>query len=150
MDIGHLPHPVLMHLQTFFELWGYFILQAVQTGQPYISDHIMFEVRTLSYSLIYSFVLLLLFKYNLKIWQQWSPTATHCAFRFCSCYSGSIDSGMCAAHWRPTLRASLCCLCTGSGSRNTSSSDCHSFSWETLMPRLSKSLSCKYLYHLYK
>ncbi|XP_042084236.1 midasin isoform X2 [Haplochromis burtoni] len=47
VDIGHLPHPVLMHLQTFFELWGYFILQAVQTGQPYISDHIMFEILQL-------------------------------------------------------------------------------------------------------
>lgn len=50
MDIGHLPHPVLMHLQTFFDLWNSFILQAVQSGQPYISDHIMFEVRTLALS----------------------------------------------------------------------------------------------------
>uniref|UniRef100_A0A3Q4MRM4 Midasin n=1 Tax=Neolamprologus brichardi TaxID=32507 RepID=A0A3Q4MRM4_NEOBR len=47
VDIGHLPHPVLMHLQTFFELSGYFILQAVQAGQPYISDHIMFEILQL-------------------------------------------------------------------------------------------------------
>lgn len=45
MDIGHLPHPVLMHLRSFFDLWDTFTLQAVQTGQPYISDHLMFEVR---------------------------------------------------------------------------------------------------------
>ncbi len=45
VDIGHLPHPVLMHLRTFFDLWDSFTLQAVQSGQPYISDHIMFEVR---------------------------------------------------------------------------------------------------------
>ncbi|GAA6218580.1 midasin [Lates japonicus] len=47
VDIGHLPHPVLMHLQTFFDLWNSFILQAVQSGQPYISDHIMFEILQL-------------------------------------------------------------------------------------------------------
>ncbi|CAL8311820.1 unnamed protein product [Lota lota] len=44
VDIGHLPHPVLMHLRTFFDLWDAFTLQAIQTGQPYISDHIMFEI----------------------------------------------------------------------------------------------------------
>uniref|UniRef100_A0A3Q4BJ07 Midasin n=1 Tax=Mola mola TaxID=94237 RepID=A0A3Q4BJ07_MOLML len=44
VDIGHLPHPVLMHLRAFFDLWDSFILQAVQNGQPYISDHIMFEI----------------------------------------------------------------------------------------------------------
>ncbi|KAM4633655.1 midasin [Polymixia lowei] len=47
VDIGHLPHPVLMHLRTFFDLWDTFTLQAVQTGQPYISDHIMFEILQL-------------------------------------------------------------------------------------------------------
>ncbi|XP_071334594.1 midasin isoform X2 [Trachinotus anak] len=47
VDIGHLPHPVLMHLQTFFDLWSSFTLQAVQSGQPYISDHIMFEILQL-------------------------------------------------------------------------------------------------------
>ncbi|XP_030578137.1 midasin [Archocentrus centrarchus] len=47
VDIGHLPHPVLMHLQTFFELWDSFTLQAIQSGQPYISDHIMFEILQL-------------------------------------------------------------------------------------------------------
>ncbi|XP_044025553.1 midasin [Siniperca chuatsi] len=47
VDIGHLPHPVLMHLRTFFDLWDSFILQAVQSGQPYISDHIMFEILQL-------------------------------------------------------------------------------------------------------
>ncbi|XP_028997386.1 midasin [Betta splendens] len=47
LDIGHLPHPVLMHLQMFFELWDLFVLQAVQNGQPYISDHIMFEILQL-------------------------------------------------------------------------------------------------------
>lgn len=46
VDIGHLPHPVLMHLRAFFDLWDAFTLQAVQSGQPYISDHIMFEVGT--------------------------------------------------------------------------------------------------------
>lgn len=51
VDIGHLTHPVLMHLQTFFELWDSFTMQAVHSGQPYISDHIMFEVRALSHSL---------------------------------------------------------------------------------------------------
>ncbi|KAJ3606919.1 hypothetical protein NHX12_026435, partial [Muraenolepis orangiensis] len=44
VDLGHLPHPVLMHLRTFFDLWDLFTLQAIQTGQPYISDHIMFEI----------------------------------------------------------------------------------------------------------
>uniref|UniRef100_A0A665V858 Midasin n=1 Tax=Echeneis naucrates TaxID=173247 RepID=A0A665V858_ECHNA len=47
VDIGHLPHPVLMHLQAFFDLWNSFILQSVQSGQPYISDHIMFEILQL-------------------------------------------------------------------------------------------------------
>uniref|UniRef100_A0A3Q1FB83 Midasin AAA ATPase 1 n=1 Tax=Acanthochromis polyacanthus TaxID=80966 RepID=A0A3Q1FB83_9TELE len=47
VDIGHLPHPVLMHLRTFFDLWDSFTLQAVQSGQPYISDHIMFEILQL-------------------------------------------------------------------------------------------------------
>lgn len=46
VDIGHLPHPVLIHLRAFFDLWDAFTLQAVQSGQPYISDHIMFEVGT--------------------------------------------------------------------------------------------------------
>uniref|UniRef100_A0A674DWW2 Midasin n=1 Tax=Salmo trutta TaxID=8032 RepID=A0A674DWW2_SALTR len=47
VDIGHLPHPVLMHLRSFFDLWDTFTLQAVQTGQPYISDHLMFEILQL-------------------------------------------------------------------------------------------------------
>lgn len=47
VDIGHLPHPVLVHLRSFFDLWDSFVLQAVQSGQPYISDHLMFEVRIL-------------------------------------------------------------------------------------------------------
>ncbi|KAM3861280.1 midasin [Diretmus argenteus] len=47
VDIGHLPHPVLMHLRTFFDLWDNFTLQAVQSGQLYISDHIMFEILQL-------------------------------------------------------------------------------------------------------
>nr|XP_046228345.1 midasin isoform X2 [Scatophagus argus] len=47
VDIGHLPHPVLMHLRTFFDLWDSFTLQAVLSGQPYISDHIMFEILQL-------------------------------------------------------------------------------------------------------
>ncbi|KAM9704373.1 midasin [Menidia menidia] len=47
VDIGHLPHPVLMHLRTFFDLWDSFILQAVQNGQPHISDHVMFEIQQL-------------------------------------------------------------------------------------------------------
>ncbi|XP_039980712.1 midasin isoform X5 [Xiphias gladius] len=47
VDIGQLPHPVLMHLQNFFDLWNSFTLQAVQSGQPYISDHIMFEILQL-------------------------------------------------------------------------------------------------------
>ncbi|KAM9355690.1 midasin [Pholidichthys leucotaenia] len=47
VDIGHLPHPVLMHLRTFFDLWDSFILQAVESGQPYISDDIMFEILQL-------------------------------------------------------------------------------------------------------
>uniref|UniRef100_A0A3Q3NKD3 Midasin n=1 Tax=Labrus bergylta TaxID=56723 RepID=A0A3Q3NKD3_9LABR len=44
VDVGHLPHPVLMHLRAFFDLCDSFMLQAVQSGQPYISDHIMFEL----------------------------------------------------------------------------------------------------------
>ncbi|TRZ01341.1 hypothetical protein DNTS_001208 [Danionella cerebrum] len=47
VDIGHLPHPVLVHLCSFFDMWDSFILQAVQTGQPYISDHLMFEILQL-------------------------------------------------------------------------------------------------------
>ncbi|KAK6297294.1 hypothetical protein J4Q44_G00318770 [Coregonus suidteri] len=47
VDIGHLPHPVLMHLRSFFDLWDTFTLQAVQSGQPYISDHLMFEILQL-------------------------------------------------------------------------------------------------------
>ncbi|XP_028858240.1 midasin [Denticeps clupeoides] len=47
VDIGHLPHPVLVHLRSFFDLWDAFVLQAVQTGQPYISDHLMFEILQL-------------------------------------------------------------------------------------------------------
>ncbi|KAF0023084.1 hypothetical protein F2P81_023714 [Scophthalmus maximus] len=47
VDIGHLPHPVLMHLQAFFDLWSSFTLQAMQSGQNYISDHIMFEILQL-------------------------------------------------------------------------------------------------------
>ncbi|XP_030636974.1 midasin [Chanos chanos] len=47
VDIGHLPHPVLVHLRSFFDLWDSFVLQAVQTGQPYISDHLMFEILQL-------------------------------------------------------------------------------------------------------
>nr|XP_057921265.1 midasin [Doryrhamphus excisus] len=44
VDIGHLPHPVLMHLCAFFHLFDSFTLDAIQSGQAYISDHIMFEV----------------------------------------------------------------------------------------------------------
>ncbi|KAM6992726.1 LOW QUALITY PROTEIN: midasin [Tautogolabrus adspersus] len=47
VDVGHLPHPVLMHLRAFFDLCDSFMLQAVQSGQPYISDHIMFEILQL-------------------------------------------------------------------------------------------------------
>ncbi|XP_034018727.1 midasin-like [Thalassophryne amazonica] len=47
VDVGHLPHPVLMHLRPFFDLWDSFILQAAQSGQPHISDHIMFEILQL-------------------------------------------------------------------------------------------------------
>ncbi|XP_041950170.1 midasin [Alosa sapidissima] len=47
MDISHLPHPVLVHLRSFFDLWDSFVLQALQTGQPYISDHLMFEILQL-------------------------------------------------------------------------------------------------------
>ncbi|KAJ8409756.1 hypothetical protein AAFF_G00218150 [Aldrovandia affinis] len=47
MDLGHLPHPVLVHLRSFFDMWDSFVLQAVQTGQPYISDHLMFEILQL-------------------------------------------------------------------------------------------------------
>lgn len=44
-----------MHLLTFFELWDVFVLQAVQTEGPRVSDAILFEVRTLSSSLfVYS------------------------------------------------------------------------------------------------
>lgn len=50
VDIGHLPHPVLVHLRSFFDLWDSFVLQAAQSGQPYISDHLMFEVRALFHS----------------------------------------------------------------------------------------------------
>lgn len=45
VDLAQLPHPVLVHLRSFFDLWDSFVLQAVQTDQPNISDHLMFEVR---------------------------------------------------------------------------------------------------------
>lgn len=45
IDIAQLPHPVLVHLRSFFDLWDSFVLQAVQTDQPNVSDHLMFEVR---------------------------------------------------------------------------------------------------------
>lgn len=44
VDMGRLAHPVLIHLRSFFDLWESFTLQALQNGQPNISDHIMFEV----------------------------------------------------------------------------------------------------------
>ncbi|XP_018599206.2 midasin isoform X2 [Scleropages formosus] len=47
VDFGRLPHPVVAHLRPFFELWDSFVLQAVETGQPYVSDHLMFEVLQL-------------------------------------------------------------------------------------------------------
>ncbi|KAJ8270795.1 hypothetical protein GJAV_G00119370 [Gymnothorax javanicus] len=47
IDLGHLPHPVLAHLRPFFDLWDSLVLQAIQTGQPYISDHLMFEILQL-------------------------------------------------------------------------------------------------------
>ncbi|XP_012709437.2 midasin isoform X1 [Fundulus heteroclitus] len=47
IDISQLPHPMLMHLRPFFDLWDAYVLQAVQSGQPYISDHVMFEILQL-------------------------------------------------------------------------------------------------------
>lgn len=44
VDVGHLSHPVLMHLRPFFDLWDSFVVQSIQTGQSYISDHITFEI----------------------------------------------------------------------------------------------------------
>lgn len=44
VDMAHLAHPLLIHLRSFFDLWESFTLQALQNGQPCISDHIMFEV----------------------------------------------------------------------------------------------------------
>ncbi|KAM4713456.1 midasin isoform 2-T2 [Anableps anableps] len=44
IDISQLPHPMLMHLRAFFDLWDAYVLQAVENGQPYISDHLMFEI----------------------------------------------------------------------------------------------------------
>lgn len=44
VDVGHLSHPVLMHLRPFFDLWDSFVVQSIQTGRSYISDHITFEV----------------------------------------------------------------------------------------------------------
>uniref|UniRef100_M4AJ01 Midasin n=1 Tax=Xiphophorus maculatus TaxID=8083 RepID=M4AJ01_XIPMA len=47
LDISQLPHPVLMHLRAFFDRWDAYVLQAVQNGQPHISDHVMFEILQL-------------------------------------------------------------------------------------------------------
>ncbi|KAF5899322.1 midasin-like, partial [Clarias magur] len=47
VDIAQLPHPVLVHLRSFFDLWDSFVLQAVQSDQPNISDHLMFEILQL-------------------------------------------------------------------------------------------------------
>ncbi|XP_037836777.1 midasin isoform X2 [Kryptolebias marmoratus] len=44
VDISQLPHPVLMHLLTFFNLWDAFVLKSVQTEEPPISDPILFEL----------------------------------------------------------------------------------------------------------
>lgn len=71
-----------------------------------------------------------------------------CVFRSFSCCSGLIDSGTSAARCRQTRRASLCCLCTGSGSRNTSSSDCHSCCWEIVTPHLSKHFSQNFFFFI--
>ncbi|XP_070405869.1 midasin isoform X3 [Nothobranchius furzeri] len=46
-DMSHLPHPVLMHLRTFFDLWEEFVLQAVQTEERRIPDPILFEILEL-------------------------------------------------------------------------------------------------------
>ncbi|XP_061609171.1 midasin isoform X3 [Phyllopteryx taeniolatus] len=47
VDIGHLAHPVLIHLHSFFDLWDSFTLQAVHSGKAYIPDHVMFEILRL-------------------------------------------------------------------------------------------------------
>ncbi|XP_078798874.1 midasin isoform X2 [Oryzias latipes] len=47
VDVAQLPHPVLMHLQTFFQLWDSFVLMAVESGQLNISDHVMYEILQL-------------------------------------------------------------------------------------------------------
>ncbi|XP_061668786.1 midasin isoform X2 [Syngnathoides biaculeatus] len=47
VDIGHLAHPVLIHLHTFFDLWDSFIVQAVHSGKAHIPDHVMFEMLQL-------------------------------------------------------------------------------------------------------
>ncbi|XP_049611993.1 midasin isoform X4 [Syngnathus scovelli] len=47
VDIGHLPHPVLIHLHSFFRLWDSFTLQAMHSGQTYISDPVMLEILQL-------------------------------------------------------------------------------------------------------
>ncbi|XP_077366934.1 midasin isoform X3 [Festucalex cinctus] len=44
---GDLPHPVLTHLHTFFDLWDSFTLQAIHSGKAYIPDHAMFEILQL-------------------------------------------------------------------------------------------------------
>lgn len=59
VDVGCLSHPVLIHLRSFFDLWESFTLQALQDGQPFISDHITFEVgatrmNTHTYTMLHS------------------------------------------------------------------------------------------------
>ncbi|KAK7907514.1 hypothetical protein WMY93_016126 [Mugilogobius chulae] len=44
VDIGQLAHPVLMHLQHFFDRWNSYIMEAIQMEQPHISDPVMFEI----------------------------------------------------------------------------------------------------------
>nr|XP_015209182.1 PREDICTED: midasin [Lepisosteus oculatus] len=45
VDFGHLPHPVLAHLRSFFDRWDACVLQCVRASQDtLLADDVMFEV----------------------------------------------------------------------------------------------------------
>ncbi|XP_066547692.1 midasin isoform X2 [Amia ocellicauda] len=47
IDFSHLPHPVLAHLRSFFELWDSAVLQCIHDGLSKVPDEVLFEVLQL-------------------------------------------------------------------------------------------------------
>lgn len=102
VDMAHLAHPLLIHLRSFFDLWESFTLQALQNGQPCISDHIMFEVGAPAFLLPFSSLppppSQVLFFQLLYFYTAATTFVVRLVCRSSSCCSGWIISGMLAAH----------------------------------------------------